>query len=139
MTTINWKPSAKEMRRWALIIAPALGLVGSLFYFTEWGIFAGGQSFALFLWAFGAVAFVTGITGTKIGLPIYWLSMGFSYVMSIVIGYTALGGVFLLVVTPMAMLAKIARRDRLGLRAAETKTYWSPCRNKKDFNPQKLF
>jgi len=124
MTTINWKPSPKEMRHWAAILAGALGIVGSLFYFVNWGIFANGQGFAKFLWAFGALAFVTGITGTKLGLPAYWVWMSFVYVVSSLIGYVALSLVYFLVVTPMALLARLLGRDRLQLRKKSSQTYW---------------
>lgn len=124
MTTINWNPSPKEMSHWAMILPIALGVVGSLFYFVNWGIFANGQGFAKFLWAFGAISLLTGITGTKLGLPAYWIWMGFVYVVSSAIGYGALSLVYFLVVTPMALLARLLGRDRLQLRAGAAETFW---------------
>jgi len=124
MTTINWNPSPKEMRHWAMILPIALGVVGSLFYFVNWGIFANGQGFAKFLWAFGAFSLLTGITGTKLGLPAYWAWMGFVYLVSSLIGYVALSLVYFLVVTPMALLARMLGRDRLQLRNADAQTFW---------------
>ena len=112
------------MRHWALMLGPALGLVGSLFYFVDWGMFAGGQGFAKFLWGFGALAFVTGFTGAKIGLPAYWLWMGFVYVVSSVLTYSALTLVYFAVVTPLALLSRLLGRDRLQLRAHGRSTYW---------------
>ncbi len=121
---INWSPSPREMRQWALIMAPALGSVGSLFYFVDWGIFSGGQDFAKFVWGFGALAFVTGITGTKLGLPAYWAWMGFIYIISSVITYSALTLVYFGVVTPLALFARLLGRDRLQLRSRGQSTYW---------------
>ncbi len=112
------------MRHWAAVPAGALGIDGSRFYFTNWGIFADGQGFAKFLWAFGALAFITGITGTKLGLPAYWAWMSFVYAVSSLIGYGALSLVYLLVVTPMALLAKALGRDKLQLRSAFAPSYW---------------
>ena len=100
------------------------GGVGALFYFLDWGIFAGGRGFARFLWAFGAVALFTGVTGTKLGLPAYWVWMGFVCVVSSVIGFTALAAVFFLVLTPLALGARIFGRDRLQLRSRSAATYW---------------
>lgn len=125
MTKINWRPSPAEMRCWAWTLAPALGVMGALFHFLDWGIFAGGRGFARFLWAFGAVAFSTGITGTKIGLPAYWAWMAFVYAVSSVIGYTALTLVYLLVVTPLALAARLFGRDRLQLRSHCAATCWN--------------
>ncbi|MFM6131785.1 MAG: hypothetical protein ACKPBV_24225 [Sphaerospermopsis kisseleviana] len=136
---INWHPSSREMRHWALIMAPALGFVGSLFYFVDWGIFAGGQGFAKFLWSFGALAFVTGITGTKLGMPAYWAWMGFVYVVSSIITYTALTLVYLGVVTPLALLARLLGRDRLQLRAQGKTTYWHDFEGRKSHDPERQF
>ncbi|MFM8790476.1 MAG: hypothetical protein ACKOEI_11630 [Chthoniobacterales bacterium] len=106
MTQINWHPSPREMRVWAAVMAAALGVVGSLFYFVDWGIFSGGQGFARFLWSFGAFAFLTGITGTKLGLPAYRLWMGFVWIVSWVITQAALTAVLFLGVTPRALVAR---------------------------------
>jgi len=139
MTTINWSPSPREMRHWALILGPALGLVGSLFYFVDWGIFSGGQGFAKFLWSFGALAFVTGITGTKLGLPAYRLWMGFVYVVSATITYTALSLVYFAVVTPLALLARLLGRDRLQLRTRGQASYWHALDRTSTHHPERQF
>lgn len=127
------------MRQWALMIAPALGLVGSLFYFVDWGVFSGGQGFAKFLWAFGAFAFVSGITGTKLGLPAYRLWMGFVYIVSSIITYTALTLVFFAVVTPLGLLGRLLGRDRLQLRARGGSSYWRALDAARSHHPEKQF
>lgn len=126
MNTINWRPSPRELRRWAFTIAAALGLMGSLFSFVDWGIFAGGRRFGVGLWAFGLFALLTAGTGTAIGLPAYWAWMGFVHVVSSVIGYASLSAVFLLAFTPMAAIGRLLGRDRLQLRATEQPSYWRP-------------
>ena len=136
---INWHPSPREMRQWALIMALALGLVGSLFYFVDWGIFSGGQGFAKFLWSFGALAFATGITGTKLGLPAYWAWMGFVYVVSSVITYAALTLVYFGVVTPLALLARLLGRDRLQLRNHPQQSYWHALDPARVHHPERQF
>lgn len=124
MTTINWNPSPREMRLWAVILGPALGGVGALFYFVEWGIFRGGENLAMVFWGFAVVAFATGITGTKAGLPAYWLWMGLVHVVTWTIGHVSLTLVFYLVVTPMALFARLLGRDRLGLRESGAASDW---------------
>jgi hypothetical protein len=114
MITINWHPSPREMRQWAGLLAVALGLVGSLFYFLEWGIFRGGEGLAKFLWAFGAVAFLTGATGSKAGLPAYWAWMGFVY--AVLIG-----------------------RDRLQIRSAARTSYWHSLDVAPSHHPERQF
>lgn len=139
MIRINWHPSPKEMRQWALVLSVALGAVGALFYFVDWGIFAGGRGLAKFLWAFGAFAFLTGMTGTKVGLPAYWAWMGFVFVISSIIGYTALAAVFFLVVTPLAGLARLLGRDRLQLRGPEAASYWHSLKAVGQHDPERPF
>ncbi|MFM8459661.1 MAG: SxtJ family membrane protein [Chthoniobacterales bacterium] len=139
MTKINWHPSPREMRVWAAVLAAALGIVGSLFYFVDWGIFSGGQGFARFLWSFGAFAFLTGITGTKLGLPAYWLWMGFVWMVSWVITHTALTAVFFLVVTPLALVARLFGRDRLQLQPKATGSYWQSLSSAEPHNPERQF
>lgn len=139
MTRINWHPSPREMRVWAAVLAVALGVVGSLFHFVDWGIFSGGQGFARFLWGFGAFAFLTGITGTKLGLPAYWLWMGFVWTVSWAISHVALAATFFLVVTPLALIARLIGRDRLQLRRRSTKSYWHSLESGSRHNPERQF
>ena len=139
MTKINWHPSPREMRLWAAILAAALGFVGSLFYFVDWGIFSRGRGFALFLWGFGAFAFLTGMTGTKLGLPAYWLWMGFVWTVSWVITHLALAAVFFLVVTPLAVIARLIGRDRLQLRLRKAASYWHGLDSAQHHNPERQF
>lgn len=139
MTKINWHPSPRELRVWAAVVAAVLGVVGSLFYFVDWGIFSGGQGFARFLWSFGAFAFLTGITGTKLGLPAYWLWMGFVWTVSWVITHLSLAAVFFLVVTPLAVIARLVGRDRLQLRRKSTDSYWQSLDSAQRHNPERQF
>lgn len=139
MTQINWHPSPREMRVWAALLALALGVVGSLFYFVDWGIFSGGRGFARFLWGFGAFAFLTGSTGTKLGLPAYWLWMGFVWTVSWVITHLALAVVFFLVVTPLALVARLIGRDRLQLRQHKAASYWHSLDSAQGHNPERQF
>ncbi len=127
------------MRQWAVIVGPALGLVGVLFWFVDWGLFAGGQGFAKFLWFFGALAFLTGVTGTKIGLPAYWLWMVFVMCVSWVITHISLALVYFLVVTPLGLVARLIGRDKLELRARHKATYWHSLSCSPAPNPERQF
>lgn len=139
MTRTNWHPSPRELRRWALIHAPVLVAVGALFYFFDWGIFADGQGFAKFLWVFAGVAFVTGSTGTKLGLPAYWTWMGFVWAISSIITFVALTAVYFAVVTPLALIGKLSGRDRLHLCVPGVDSYWSKPARLVDNDPLRQF
>ena len=130
-TKINWKPSPKELRIFGITLLCALGLVGSLFY---WGAsihpFFNNPDFSILLWSFGSLAFVTAITGTKLGMPCYLLWMGFVFCVSTVIGYTCLVLIYALVLTPLALLSRLSGRDKLRLKKTNVDTYWEPVTHK---------
>lgn len=126
MITINWHPSAKELRHWGLITAAVLAMMGSLFYFIDWGLFRAGHGMAVYLWAFAACALLTAGTGTRIGLPAYWLWMGMAWTIGTIMGTVALALVYYLAVTPLAVIARIAGRDRLQMRPVKGASMWRP-------------
>jgi hypothetical protein len=65
--------------------------------------------------------------------------MGFVYVISSAITYTALTLVYFGVVTPMALLARLLGRDRLQLRTRRQSTYWHTLEPAKQHHPQRQF
>ena len=129
MITINWHPAPAALRRWAVTVAAALAVSGSLFQFVDWGMFRAGHGLAPWLWGFGLIALVTAGTGTRLGMPAYWLWMTFVFLVGTTIGTLALAVVFFLVVTPLGLAARLADRDRLGLRRPSPgATLWHPLR-----------
>jgi hypothetical protein len=127
------------MRLWAITVFLALGFVGSLFYFVNWGIFSAGQNFAKLIWSFGILALLTGITGTRLGLPFYLAWMAFVYAVSSLIGYAALTLVFLLVVTPLALVGRLLGRDKLQLSSNKVVSFWHVLPSHNNHNPERLF
>ena len=127
---VNWKPNSNELRRWAVMTSVALACVGSLFYFVNWGVFAKAHGLAPILWGFGAFALLTAGTGTRIGLPAYWMWMTFVWIMGTLIGTVALAIVFFLVVTPLGLLARVMGRDKLLVRNSAAPSMWKPLPSK---------
>lgn len=132
--TVHWRPQPRQLRIFALTMLVGLGAVGSLFYF-----WLGATGFATVLWSFGALSFLTGITGTRIGLPCYWLWTGFAFVISQTLGYGLLIIIFYLVVTPIGLLARLTGRDRLGLRQNNHNSYWQPIGKRNDRHWEQQF
>ncbi len=127
MITIDWHPSPAALRRWAVTVAAALAVSGSLFHFVDWGMFRAGHAMAPWLWGFGAVALLTAGTGTRIGLPAYWAWMAFVWMVGTTIGVVALAVAFYGVVTPLGIAARLAGRDRLSLRRPPpNQSLWHP-------------
>lgn len=126
MIVIDWNPDRRALRRWGIAMAIAMALAGSLFRFVDWGVFRAGQGMAPFLWAFGAIALVTAGTGSRAGRPVYLAWMGFSWLVGTILGTLALALVFYGVVTPLAIAARLAGRDRLDIRADRRSSRWHP-------------
>lgn len=124
MIEIHWHPTPKELRRWACMTAAALAVMGACFRFIDWGVFATMSGMSSVLWSFAVFALVTAGTGTRIGMPAYWLWMGFVWAIGTLLGTLALGVVFFGVVTPLALCARITGRDRLALRPHRGASMW---------------
>jgi hypothetical protein len=121
MTRIDWNPPPRALRIWALAMLVATGLAGCVLEFL-----LGHSVSARLVWGIGALAFATGITGTRIALPVYRAWMGFVWVVSWALGTLALGAVFFLVVTPIGIVTRLAGRDRLKLRRPAEGSLWEP-------------
>jgi len=139
MITIHWHPNPSELRRWALLTAAALGVMGTVFFFEVFGLLPRARGMAFILWGFGAFALVTAGTGTRAGLPAYWLWMGFVFVVGTVIGTVALGVVDYLVLVPTAVVARLMGRDRLRLRDPRGASMWTPIADGGRHDPERQF
>jgi hypothetical protein len=119
MTRIDWNPTPRALRIWGVVMLVATGLAGCVLEFL-----LGHSMSARVVWGVGALAFATGITGTRVALPVYRAWMGFVWVVSWVLGTVALAAVFFLVVTPIGLGARLAGRDRLKLRRPAAGSLW---------------
>jgi polyferredoxin len=123
---IDWNPDRRALRRWGLTMAIVMGVVGALFRFVDWGVFRAGHGLAPLLWGVGAAALLTAGTGSRLGRPLYVAWMGFAWLVGTVIGTLALAIVFYGVVTPLALVGRLAGRDRLDVRRDARATRWHP-------------
>ena len=139
MISIHWNPTPAELRRWAFITAAALGVMGSLFHFVDWGVFRVGHGLAPFMWGFAGFALLTAGTGTRIGLPAYWAWMGFTFAIGTILATVALAIVFYGVITPMAIIARFAGRDRLVLRDPRGASLWRSIAGVTKHDPERQF
>lgn len=126
MVHVNWNPSPRELRRWALTVAPALAAVGLLFRFVLSGFFPAGHAMAPYMWAFAAIALATAGPGTRAGLPAYLAWTAFTWAVGTALGTVALGVVFFGVITPLGVVSRLAGRDRLRLRDPGSASGWVP-------------
>ena len=119
LVEVNWHPSSRKLRQYGIVMIVGFGLIGLLF---RYGFKATDASWVI--WGFGAVSGVLGLTGTRAALPLYWLWMGIGFVMGNVMNRLLLALVFYLVVTPMALVMKLVKRDRLHIKPQQTDSYW---------------
>jgi hypothetical protein len=111
---IDWNPDRRALRRWGLTMAIVMSVVGALFRFVDWGVFRAGHGLAPLLWGVGAAALLTAGTGSRLGRPLYVAWMGFAWLVGTVIG------------TPLALVGRLAGRDRLDVRRDARATRWHP-------------
>ncbi len=124
MILIDWHPSPAHLRRWAVLTAAALVVMGCLFRFADWGVFAHARGLSTVLWGFATFALLTAGTGTRAGLPAYWAWMAFVWTVGTVMGTVALAVVFFGVITPLGLVGRLAGRDRLQLRSPKGQSMW---------------
>ena len=109
-------PDRSELRRFGLLMAGAFGALGGILLWR-------GQSPGPYLLAVAALFVVAGL-GVPGGLkPVQRAWMAFAERLARVTNTVLLTLVFGLVITPTALLMRLAGRDRLGLRRTAD-TYW---------------
>ena len=117
LVKINWRPNTRELRDFGKTVLIGFLLIGAIAYFKR-------PHAAYGLWGFGAVVGGAGLTGLKIALPFYWAWMGFAFVMGNIMSRVLIGVIFIFVLTPLAFLMKLIRRDRLNLHRSNRTSYW---------------
>jgi len=119
LATVNWRPTARQLRLFGLSAIVALGLLGALLWFHH-----ALPTAAVVCWAVGGVAGLLGLTGTAAGLPGYWVFTAVGFVLGNIIGRLLMAVVFYGVVTPMGLLARLFGRDRLRLKRPVGDSTW---------------
>jgi hypothetical protein len=119
LVQIDWRPDAPEMRKFGVVVLIGMGIIGALFQF-----WAGAPQVALGCWIAGAILGVPALTGTRIGLPGYWLWMGIAFVMGNIMSRVLLVGIYFLVVTPIGLLRRAFGGDALGLKTPNGDSHW---------------
>jgi hypothetical protein len=123
--SINWKPDARELRKFGWAMLFGFGLIGLALRAWPWHWpFPRAPRAATVCWVFGAVAGLLGLTATRAALPIYFAWMGVAFVMGNIVSRIVVAGVYFLVITPMGLAMRLMGRDKLQLRRRDVPTYW---------------
>lgn len=118
---INWNPSTKDMRWFGVVILIGFGLIG----------FAvkrhGHPETATTIWAISSAIGFLAIVMPPIARPFYLIWMFIALVMGSVMSRIVMGVIFYFVLSPVAIVFKLMKRDAINRRKPEVprETYWS--------------
>lgn len=131
LVKINWHPDVKELRKFGLVVLIGFAIIGAVFFFTA------KTTSAYYLWGIGALFGFSGLTGTVIALPFYFIWMGFAFVVGNIMSRLIMLLVFFVVVTPLGVIMRLTGRDRLKLKKSNASTYWEDAPSgKQDYQRQ---
>jgi hypothetical protein len=123
---INWRPDARELRRFAVAMLIGFAVLGLLSAWRGGGI----GTASIVLWSVGVVlaiaAFVPGL-GRVAYLAVYLPTSIIGYVVSNVL----LTLMFFLVITPLGIILKLMGKDLLQQRRQKDATQWTPVKSVK--------
>lgn len=115
---INWNPTARQLRQFAIISIVAIPLIVALWTRGNWGAA---------LWALGGTALVggAGIAFPPLIKPIFVLASLVTAPIGLVIGEIAMFTIYSLVFVPLAFAFKLMQRDALRRHVVSgTDSYW---------------
>jgi hypothetical protein len=131
LVNINWHPDAKELRKFGLTVLIGFAIIGAVFFFT------GKPISAYYLWGAGVLFGASGLTGTVIALPFYFIWMGFAFIVGNIMSRLIMFLIFFAVVTPLGIIMRLTGRDRLKLKKSNASSYWTDVSSaKQDYQRQ---
>ncbi len=123
LVRINWKPDVKERRKFGVAMLVGFGLISVILYYRDH--FTAALVCSLVATVVGGI----GLTGTAAAMPFYWLWMAIAFVMGNIISRLILSLFYYIILTPIALVMRLAGRDRLRLKG-KSETYWLPMSGK---------
>jgi hypothetical protein len=115
------KTGPRDLRKFGLTVGGVLVAIGLLFLFRH------KPSYPFFLWPGVALIVFGAIAASALKYPyIAWMSLALT--LGFVMSYVILTLFFFLVVTPIALLARLFRKDFLAQQLdRQVATYWIQC------------
>ncbi|MCF7809682.1 hypothetical protein K9N50_01700 [bacterium] len=108
----------KELRKFGLVMTVPLAIIGGLLFWRE-------KPAAPYFIGLATFFLITGLAVPIVLLPIEKAWMALAKVLSIVVTYFLLTVTFFVMITPMALLLKLIRKDLLSLKfTSNPGTYW---------------
>ena len=108
----------RELRKFGLVMTVPLAIIGGLLFWRE-------RPAAPYFIGLAAFFLVTGLAVPIVLLPIEKAWMALAKVLSIVVTYILLTVTFFVMITPLALLLKLIRKDLLSLKlTSNPESYW---------------
>lgn len=118
---VNWHPSARQLRWFALALAVIVGGLATI---------RAERADSLLAIVVGVIAIVLGLVGVwrpSFVRPVYLAWMTAAYPIGWVVSHTLLVSIYLVVVTPIGLVMRALRHDPMKKRFdRSTTTYWAP-------------
>ena len=119
LVKIDWRPSSRKLKHFGIAMAVLCAMASAILYYK------GHAYTALGLVVFGVAAGWLGIRNAKPAIYVYWLWMGISLVLGLVVSPIVFMLFYYTVITPIGLFMRLIGRDKLMLkRPANAKTYW---------------
>ena len=112
--------SRKEIRKFGLVIAIALGVIGIFVYLKS-----GNFNLPQWLWGIGLLFLVTGFVVPSVLQPIYRIWMLLAYFIGGIVSRVILTVLFYVVLTPTGLVLRLFGKDVLDQRfEKDRESYW---------------
>ncbi|MCB9873383.1 MAG: hypothetical protein H6821_04320 [Planctomycetaceae bacterium] len=122
LVDINWNPSRKELRVFALLLIVFGAIVATVLYGR---LVSQTPSAAVLL--FTTVVGLIGLAVPALVRPVYVIWMGLAFPIGWTVSHLMMLAVFYLVLTPIGLVMRSLGRDPMQRRLdREAKTYWLP-------------
>jgi uncharacterized membrane protein len=116
----NLDSSAKEIKKFGLVIMVALTIIASIIYYKS------GYSIIInYLLGSGIVLLVSAILSPNILVPIYKVWMSLAFILGSIVSRIILTILFYFLISPIGIIIKIFGNDIINLKIdKERKSYW---------------
>ena len=112
--------SSKEIRKFGLVFAIALGVIGSIVYFKS-----GNFDVAGWLWGIGLLFLILGFILPSVLRPIYKIWMLLAYFIGGIVSRVILTVLFYVVLTPTGLVLRLFGKDILNKKLDKRReSYW---------------
>lgn len=133
MIDINWNPSSKELRIFALLETVFFGIVAFLLYESTGSVTA-----AMAVFGIAAAVGAMGAVRPPLIRPVYRAWMLAAFPVGWAVSHAVLAAVFYLVFTPIGLIMRVCGRNPMCPDIdRDARTYW--IRRKRDHSPERYF